>query len=69
MDLTLAVNYRLGKRAVAGYHIFNLAVHILNALLVMLIVKGTLGARSSKGFNGKRADALSFFVRPAGRNH
>ncbi len=62
VDLTLAVNYRLGKRAVAGYHIFNLAIHIFNALLVMLIVKGTLSVLSSKGFNEKRADMLSFFI-------
>ncbi|MBI5639931.1 MAG: tetratricopeptide repeat protein [Nitrospirae bacterium] len=32
--LTLALNYRLHGLEVAGYHIFNLVLHIVNALLV-----------------------------------
>jgi tetratricopeptide (TPR) repeat protein len=36
--LTFAVNYRLNGLAVTGYHIVNVSIHILNALLVYLIV-------------------------------
>jgi tetratricopeptide (TPR) repeat protein len=36
--LTFALNYRLGGLDVRGYHAFNFAVHVLNALLVYLLV-------------------------------
>ncbi len=36
--LTFALNYKLGGLHVTGYHIFNLAVHIINALLVYALV-------------------------------
>jgi len=36
--LTLALNYHLGGLNVTGYHIVNLAIHILNAILVYLLV-------------------------------
>ncbi|MBI4690340.1 MAG: hypothetical protein HY754_08760, partial [Nitrospirae bacterium] len=32
--LTFALNYKLHGLDVTGYHIFNLAIHILNAILV-----------------------------------
>jgi len=40
--LTFALNYRLHGLDVRGYHIFNLAVHILNALLVYFLVVLTM---------------------------
>lgn len=40
--LTLAVNYRLGGVEVAGYHVFNLAVHLINASLVYAFLRLTL---------------------------
>ncbi|MBI4690013.1 MAG: hypothetical protein HY754_07070 [Nitrospirae bacterium] len=40
--LTLAMNYRLHGTDVTGYHIFNLAVHIANAILVHWLVALTL---------------------------
>ena len=36
--LTFALNYRIGGYSVVGYHIFNLAVHLINALLVYALV-------------------------------
>ena len=40
-NLTLALNYRLGQLDVAGYHAFNLAVHVGSALLVYALVIAT----------------------------
>jgi tetratricopeptide (TPR) repeat protein len=40
--LTFALNYKLHGLNVAGYHILNLAVHIINALLVYWLVLLTL---------------------------
>jgi tetratricopeptide (TPR) repeat protein len=36
--LTFALNYRLHGFDVAGYHVFNLAVHLMNGLLVYLLI-------------------------------
>jgi tetratricopeptide (TPR) repeat protein len=36
--LTFALNYSLGGYSVVGYHIFNLAVHLINGLLVYTLV-------------------------------
>ncbi|MBI4689869.1 MAG: hypothetical protein HY754_06345, partial [Nitrospirae bacterium] len=36
--LTFALNYKLHGLDVTGYHIFNLAIHILNAILVYWLV-------------------------------
>jgi hypothetical protein len=40
--LTFALNYKFHVLNVAGYHIFNIAVHIINALLVYWLVLLTL---------------------------
>jgi hypothetical protein len=40
--LTFALNYRMGGLDVTGYHVFNLAVHVINALLVYALVRLTL---------------------------
>lgn len=36
--LTLALNYHFGGLEVAGYHVFNLAVHLANSLLIYTLV-------------------------------
>jgi tetratricopeptide (TPR) repeat protein len=41
-SLTFAINYRLGGMAPFGFHIVNLAIHILNAFLVYWLVLLTL---------------------------
>lgn len=42
VDVSLALNYRVGKLNVRGYHAVNLAVHILAALTLYGIVRRTL---------------------------
>ena len=42
VNLSLAINYRLGGLDVTGYHIFNLGVHILAALTLFAVVRRTL---------------------------
>ncbi|MFP4040653.1 MAG: tetratricopeptide repeat protein [Desulfosudaceae bacterium] len=37
--LTFALNYYLGRRDPTGYHLFNLAVHVLTAFLLYLIAR------------------------------
>ncbi len=40
--LSFALNYRLGGLDVTGYHVANLAIHLVNAVLVYLLVRVTL---------------------------
>lgn len=40
--LTFALNYKIGGLNVIGYHVFNFAIHILNAILVYFLVILTL---------------------------
>ena len=40
--LSLMLNYQLGGLNVVGYHIFNIAVHILNSMFVYLLIFRTL---------------------------
>jgi len=54
--LTLAINYKLHGLNVIGYHIFNLAVHIINALLVYYLVSLTFKAHF---FKDRRPAAFS----------
>ena len=42
MNLSLAVNYQFGQLDPVGYHVFNLMVHVLSALVLMAIVHRTL---------------------------
>jgi protein O-mannosyl-transferase len=46
--LSFAVNYHLHGLNVAGYHIFNLAMHVLCAILVYLIIMATLRTENFK---------------------
>ncbi|HET8539351.1 MAG TPA: tetratricopeptide repeat protein [Anaeromyxobacter sp.] len=47
--LTFALNHRLGGTSVAGYHAFNVAVHVLNALLVYVLVRSTFRSPRLEG--------------------
>ncbi|HEX9021304.1 MAG TPA: tetratricopeptide repeat protein, partial [Nitrospirota bacterium] len=47
--LTFALNYKLGGLEVTGYHIFNLAVHIVNALLLYALLVLTFRTPALKG--------------------
>jgi len=41
---TLAMNYKFGGTDVVGYHVFNLAIHLLNSLLVYVLLRLTFRA-------------------------
>jgi tetratricopeptide (TPR) repeat protein len=47
-NLTFFANYALHGFDVAGYHIFNIAIHYLNALIILAIVQKTLNSRRLK---------------------
>jgi tetratricopeptide (TPR) repeat protein len=42
VNLSLAINYALGGEQVLGYHLFNLGVHIVAALMLLGVVRRTL---------------------------
>ena len=42
VNLTLAINYALGGTSVGGYHVFNLIVHTLGALVLFGVARRTL---------------------------
>ncbi|MBF0337024.1 MAG: tetratricopeptide repeat protein [Nitrospirae bacterium] len=45
-NLTFFLNYKLHAFNVAGYHIFNLIIHLLNAVLIYLMVTGLFKAQN-----------------------
>jgi tetratricopeptide (TPR) repeat protein len=60
--LSLWVNYRLGGLDVTGYHVVNIAVHIINALLAYLIVVLTFRTPLLKGsIMGERSGFIALF--------
>ncbi len=69
LNLSLALNYALGGTAVWGYHAANLAIHVLNALLLWGILRRTFalvdGGR--KGVDGGRwtVDGAGLTASPA----
>ena len=58
--LTLAVNYALGGFNPTGYHVFNLAVHLLSGLALFGLVRRTLQLPQFDATFGKRASYLAF---------
>jgi len=59
INLSLAVNYAIGGYAVRGYHVFNLAVHILAGLTLFGIVRRTLRQPRSRERFGDAAEGLA----------
>jgi protein O-mannosyl-transferase len=61
--LTFALNFMLGGLDVTGYHIVNLAIHIINALLVYELVVLTFKTPLMKGSAlASRSGILAFFI-------
>jgi tetratricopeptide (TPR) repeat protein len=58
VSLSLALNYALGGYRVAGYHAFNLLVHVVNALLFFAIARRIGPARP----DGRGATGFAFCV-------
>lgn len=62
VNLTLAINYAAGGLDVGGYHLFNVAVHMLSALLLYGIVRRTLRCELLRARFGGSADRLALLV-------
>ena len=62
INLSLALNYAVGGLNVWGYHAFNLAVHILAALVLYGIVRRTLLTERLRGRFGNAAAGLALAV-------
>jgi Tfp pilus assembly protein PilF len=62
LSLSLALNYALGGYKVFGYHVFNLAVHILAALTLYGIVRRTLLCERFKKRFGNYAAFLAWII-------
>lgn len=59
--LTLAANYAAGGLDPAGYHLYNIAVHIIAALFLFGIMRRSLLSPRLSGRFGGRAGLLAFF--------
>lgn len=64
VNLSLALNYALGGLNPAGYHAFNLAVHVCAALLLFGIVRRTLAWPAHQGIFAACAAALLWALHP-----
>jgi tetratricopeptide (TPR) repeat protein len=62
VNYTLALNYHFGGLSPVGYHLFNLALHLLSALLVMLIVNRILRLDYFGGQFDQVSGMLAFLV-------
>jgi len=60
VNVSLAINYRLGGLDVRGYHVGNVAIHILCALLLFGVVRRTLNHPALRPAFGRRSRDLAF---------
>ena len=58
--LTFALNYAVHELDVTGYHVVNLAIHIINAYLVYLLVLLTLRTPRMRNGTGNTSQFVSF---------
>ena len=59
-DLTFAVNYHFGGTSVVGYHLVNIAIHLVTSCLVLLLLKRVFRDRLLLALGG----ALIFVAHP-----
>jgi hypothetical protein len=62
VNLSFAINYAIGGLEVRGYHVWNIAVHLMCALLVFGIVRRTLELPRLSSHVGTRSVGLAFAV-------
>lgn len=60
VNLTFAVNYALGGLDVAGYHLVNVAWHVLSALLVFGLIRRTLNLPGASDRLARRSADIGF---------
>ncbi|MCP4614830.1 MAG: hypothetical protein GY844_00205, partial [Bradyrhizobium sp.] len=58
-NLTLAINYAIGEYEVGGYHVVNIGVHILCALVLFGVVRRTLLLEALRERFGAASSALA----------
>jgi protein O-mannosyl-transferase len=62
VNASLAINYALGGLAVRGYHIWNIAVHIVCALLLFACARLTLQRPTMPGWLARRSTDAAFAI-------
>jgi tetratricopeptide (TPR) repeat protein len=62
VNLSLAVNYALGGLNPVGYHVLNIIIHTLSAMLLWAILRRSLRLEFFKGKFDRAAEPLAFLV-------
>jgi Flp pilus assembly protein TadD len=62
VNLSLAVNYAIGTLSETGYHVVNVSVHVLCALLLFGVVRRTLSGRRAPARSDVAAASTAFVV-------
>ena len=62
VNLSLALNYRAGGLSVTGYHVVNLVIHLLAALLLFGLVRRTLERPTLRPRYGAASVPLAFMI-------
>ncbi len=62
VDLSFAINYALGQKEVWGYHVVNLGIHILAALVLIGIIRRTLWLPRFRQRYGQDAQTIGLFA-------
>jgi protein O-mannosyl-transferase len=69
VNLTLALNYAAGGLSVTGYHLVNLLIHVVNALMLFGVIRRTLSAPTVAGRFRPVATAMAVLVAIAWAAH
>ena len=60
VNLSFAINYAIGGLSVRGYHVSNVAIHLLCALILFGIIRRTLSGRKLRDWFGSEAMNLAW---------